>query len=311
MTARPACSRSTEGAVVVVGSVNRDITVRTARIPSAGETVIGRSVYYGLGGKGANQAVAAARAGTDVDLFATVGDDPEGYELLRSLSEYGVGTDLVAIAADAPTGSAHILLDDRGENRIVVVPGANATTTPERLHAVADRLYQADVLVAQGEVPQETLRALFELLLEDAPPVVLNLAPFLPLPLSGFRTVAVLVLNETETGQLLSQRAPDSLSQATAAARRLLEWVPAIVITLGADGALVASRDDGIRHIAAPPIERVVDTTGAGDALVGVLAAAVARKLPLSIAAAHAVRAATLSVGFLGAASSYPPFEID
>jgi ribokinase len=289
-----------DGSVLVVGSVNRDVVVRAARFPAPGETVAGGPVRFGLGGKGANQAVASARAGVKTKLLATVGTDEHGRELRRMLAEAGVDTGLVTEAVGYRTGLALITVDDAGENQIVVVSGANEATTARRVRDAESALTQASVIVAQGEIPLAAIEAL----VESAPAnVVLNLAPFVELPASVLRRIDVLVVNETEAAQLLGGPAPDELD----AVRALAELSRCTVITLGDRGAVFAGKDDVGRVPVLWPV-RVVDTTGAGDAFVGVLAAELAAGSALAVAVASAVAAASRTVEVAGAAESYPDF---
>jgi ribokinase len=296
--------------VLVVGSLNQDVTVVVRRFPAPGETLLGESVAYGLGGKGANQAVAVARAGVGAALLASVGDDAAGTQLSATLAGYGVDTSLLTVVTGTPTGSAHITVDASGRNQIVVVPGANGHTTPQRVTAAADAVRSAKVVVTQGEIPADTVATLVALAHESATIAVLNLAPVIALPAQLLERVGVLVVNETEAAELAGGEPPADPDAAAVLAGRLTERVPAVVITLGAQGAVVAERGGEPRRIPAPAPERVVDTTGAGDALVGVLAAALARGSSLAVATQDAVRAASRTVEAPGAAPSYPRFAL-
>ena len=298
------------GSVLVVGSVNRDVTVRTSRFPAPGETVTGESVAYGLGGKGANQAVAAARAGVSVQLLATVGDDDPGRALRAELERLGVGTALVRASTGRATGSAHITVDASGQNHIVVVPGANAETGPAQVHDARDALGRAAVVIVQTEIPEPTVTALVDLAHGTPARVVLNLAPVIRLPDPVLAGADVLVVNEHEASALLGGPAPVTVAAAGEAARLLLRRTPAVVVTLGPQGAVWASRDGAGGHVEAPGAARVVDTTGAGDALVGVLGAALAAGASLGGAVRDAVTAATRSVELPGAGGSYPRFAL-
>lgn len=295
--------------VVVVGSINRDITVLTDRFPEPGETLLGRSVTYGLGGKGANQAAAAARAGAEVAFLGAVGDDGPGQELRATLEEFGIDTALLNTAPGTSTGTAHITVNANGENHIIVVPGANATTTAQAVADARDRLGAARVLVCQGEVPSETVNAVVELGRATGADVVLNLAPVIPA--GPFDGLAVLVVNESEAGLMLDTAPPEGIDEALEAARLLrMRGIRRVVITLGSQGAVYAGADeDG--HVPAPRPRAVVDTTGAGDAAVGVLAAGLAQNLPFERCVQAAVRAGSLSVERPGASASYPRFKLD
>lgn len=297
--------------MVVVGSVNRDLVATVDHLPTAGETVGGDSLREGLGGKGANQAVAAARAGASVRLLATVGDDPAGAWLRAELDRLGVATDLVA-AAPRPSGTALVTVDTRGENQIVVVSGANAATTPERVDALASQLGPSTVVVVQGEVPVATIEATVRTGRAAGATVIVNLAPCVALP-EGLLEGCVVVVNEIEAGQLLGMAAPRSVASACDAAVAVAEvaGVGSVgVVSLGAAGVVWATSGAGASHVAAPRVDAVRDTTGAGDALVGVLAASLAKGAALAEAVADAVTAASTSVAHPGAAGGYPPFSL-
>jgi ribokinase len=283
----------------VIGSVNQDITVRVQRFPAPGETLIGRSVAYALGGKGANQAVASARTGTPTALLATVGDDPAGHQLRHWLAERGVDVSLVR-AARLSSGTAHILVDDSGENQIVVVSGANAGTDALWVDAASEAVTSAAVVVLQGEIPVAGIERAVAL----GARTILNLAPVVAVAPETLAHVDILVVNEAEAEQLLGR----TVSGDTMAAVDALAAIGgAAVLTLGAGGAVWAG--DGRGHAPAPTVVPV-DTTGAGDAFVGVLAAAIARGQTLEHAVHDGVRAASQSVLLPGAAMSYPAFEL-
>ncbi len=271
-------------AVLVIGSVNQDFTVRVDRFPGPGETVVGLDVAYALGGKGANQAVACARTGTSTALLATVGDDAAGRELTSELARLGVDIALVT-ACGLPTGTAHILVDARGENQIVVVPGANTATSPVRVADVADAVAGSAVVVLQAEVPVATIE---RAVATAGGIVVLNLAPVLELSPETLARVDILVVNEVEAGLLLGHGV--TAGNAMAAAERLTDRCRAVVVTLGPGGAVWAGKGGGR---AGAPVVEAVDTTGAGDAFVGVLAAAISSGRPLAEAVRSGVRAAS------------------
>ncbi|WP_329454463.1 ribokinase [Streptomyces sp. NBC_01497] len=297
------------GCVLVVGSVNRDVTVSTERFPAPGETVLGGPVVTGLGGKGANQAVAAVRAGATGRFLATVGDDSDGRELLRSLAAADVDTTLVEHVAQAPTGTALITVDAAGENQIVVVAGANTATGAARVRAASEAVRAADVVVAQGEIP---VAAIEEIAAAGPRLFVLNLAPYVKVSLEVLTRVDVLVVNATEAGQILGSTTPSGADEALEAVRALAGIARNAVVTLGGDGAVLAGPAargrTGARHIPVPCAVPVVDATGAGDAFVGVLAARLAAGDALDEAAASAVQAATATVRVRGAAPAYPDF---
>ncbi|WP_152190825.1 ribokinase [Georgenia satyanarayanai] len=285
------------GRVVVVGSANVDLVVPVPRHPAGGETVLGGTLERHPGGKGANQAVAAARAGgADTTFVGALGEDESGELLHASLAGAGVRTDLVARVAE-PTGTALISVDPGGENTIIVAPGANSLVAvgPEQ----AGRLAEADVVLAQLEIPLAAILAAAAARRAGAL-LVLNAAPSRELPEEVWSAVDVLVVNEHEAADLSGGGAePVDL------ARALLARVPAVVVTLGGAGSLVAERDGEPVHVPAFPVAPV-DTTGAGDTFCGVLAAALAGGAPLTDAARLAAAAGALATTAPGAQESVP-----
>jgi len=286
-------------AVAVVGSLNMDLVVRVPELPGPGETVSGGDLFRNPGGKGANQAVAAARLGRRVAMVGCVGDDEAGRDLLAALAADGVDHARVRVAGDAPSGTALILVSDDGENQIVVSPGANARLTPGDVAAAEATLAAAAVTLLQLEVPLETVAAAAG---TAGGRVVLNPAPVRPLPDELLGRVDVLVPNRVELAQLTGGPAPDTVEEAARLAGRLP--ARAVVVTLGADGALVVE-DGQASHIPAVPV-RPVDTTAAGDAFCGGLADALAGGADLQEAARRAVRVAAAACLRRGAQASLP-----
>ncbi len=296
--------RRPDGSVVVVGSVNTDYVLRVARRPDGGETVADAELELHPGGKGANQAVAAARSGASVHLVARVGDDAAGQARLAQLRAHGVEVDHVRPTPGAPTGTAVILLTPDGENSIVVAPGANGRLSPADLDDAGALISSASVLLAQLEVGLDAVRRAVQLAPAGAL-VVLNAAPYRDLPPELLRHVDVLVVNQSEAAALSGQPVRDETG-ARAVLPELRRLGPAaVVVTLGADGAL-ASSSQGEELVPAPPTE-VVDTTGAGDAFVGGLAAVLAAGRPLAEAVRVGVRLGSATVAHLGATPYLPP----
>jgi ribokinase len=289
-------------AVVVVGSVNADLVVTVDRYPGPGETVPGRGGTVLPGGKGANQAVAAARLGATVALVGAVGDDAYAETATTCLRDAGV--DLTALARrPGPTGLAVVTVAADGENTIVVVPGANATVSPADVAAHGDVIAAAAVVVVQGELPRETTEAAAR---ATRSRLIVNLAPAGALDPAVLRRADPLVVNEHEAGYALALLDPtataaDGIALATALGDA---GVPSVVVTLGGAGAVVFSGDT-VDHLAAPAVP-VRDTTGAGDAFVGALAARLAAGDDLPGAARFAVRVGAYSVQRPGAQPSYP-----
>jgi ribokinase len=278
------------GRVVVVGSANVDLAVDVPRPPKAGETILGGRLRRSPGGKGANQAVAAAWAGAAVTTFVgALGEDEAADLILVSLGGAGVRTDLVE-RADAPTGTAFVTVSPDGENAIVVAPGANDHV---RIGAAqADRIAEADVVLAQLEIPLDVVAAAAAAARPDAV-LILNAAPSRELPDSLWEVVDLLVVNEHEAADLAGE--PEAL----------LKRVPAVVVTLGGEGCAVLRRDQ--EPVRVPGIRGdAVDTTGAGDTFCGVLAAGLAQGLDLPDAARLASAAGALAVTRPGAQEAVP-----
>ncbi|WP_232247302.1 ribokinase [Kitasatospora azatica] len=284
--------------IVVVGSVNLDQLIEVVALPRPGETVQGGPVARLGGGKGANQAVAAARLGRSVALVGAVGTDQDSAGLRQELAAEGI--DITRLAAvPGPPGQAVVLVDQQAENCIVVSPGANAAVGPPTVEAAARELAAAAVVVAQLEIPLPAVLAAARLARGT---FVLNPAPAVALPPELWPLVDVLVPNRTELARLAG--VPEVLDVAHAARLAAALPCPRVVVTLGAAGALVC---EGAAYelIAAPPA-RAVDTTGAGDTFCGALAVALAEGRPLGAAARFAVRAAALSVERTGARTAMP-----
>lgn len=281
--------------IAVVGSMNLDTTATVDRLPLPGETVLGSGHFTDTGGKGANQAVAAARLGRSVAMLGAVGDDDAGRRLLAVLS--GDGVDVAAVrTSDQPTGIALITVDGAGENTIVVSPGATGTYGPDDLDH--DVLASASVVLAQLELPVETVVAAAA----ASGRFVLNPAPARSLPEELLAATDVLVPNATELALLAGAPVPDGPDQAADAARSL--DVPSVVVTLGADGAVVVDGDRAT-HVAAPSID-AVDPTAAGDAFCGALADALVGGAELVDAARWAVRAGAVTATRWGAQAALP-----
>ncbi len=288
-------------AVTVVGSLNRDIVIRTTRLPSRGETLLAISHMENLGGKGANQAVAAARLGRQVAIVGCVGADDTGQRFVELFARENVDTGHLRVDAHHPTGLALIAVEPSGENRIMVSPGANWRMTPADVSRAADALGAAAVTLLQLEVPLDTVTAAAS---GASGIVVLNPAPARDLPDELLANVGVLVPNLGELAALAGSEPSDDLDDV----RRQADRFPAqeaIVVTLGAQGALLLEKGRPPRHYPAPGVA-VVDTTAAGDGFCGALADALARNQSLGAAVEWAVRVAALVVTKPGAIAALP-----
>ncbi|MCH0571074.1 ribokinase [Streptomyces sp. MUM 136J] len=287
--------------LLVVGSANADLVIGVERRPGAGETVLGSELAVHPGGKGANQAVAAARLGADTALLARVGDDAHGRLLLSSLRAAGVDT-VGVLVGGAPTGVALITVDPSGDNSIVVSPGANARLAPEDIRAAGSLFHASRVVSAQLEIPLETVVEVVRSLAPGSR-LVLNPSPPRPLPREVLDACDPLIVNEHEARVVLGDACVSELPEDWA--RLLLAKGPrSVVVTLGARGALVASAS-GVFRVASVEVE-AVDTTGAGDAFTAALAFRLATGADLPEAAAYAARVGAAAVTKRGAQESYP-----
>ncbi|MGW7464780.1 ribokinase [Streptomyces xantholiticus] len=283
--------------IVVLGSTNMDLVAFVAQAPKRGETVTGREFRTIPGGKGANQAVAAARAGGEVAMIGAVGSDAFGPQLRHTLESCGVDTDLLR-TTEGPSGTAHIVVDDEGGNAIVVIPGANGTVT-SLAHGEEALIATADTLLLQLELPLRAVLDGAEAARRHGVRTVLTPSPAQPLSPELLAATDLLVPNEHEAATITGIADPWS------AAQELLRQVPEVVITLGSAGCLHAAR--GTEPITVPaPSVTAVDTTAAGDTFVGALAVALGEKKPVPQCLAWACAAAALSVQHPGASSSMP-----
>ena len=297
--------------VFVVGSINQDFVLKVERRPKPGETVTDAVLSTHNGGKGANQAAAAALLGGSVVLLGRVGDDGFGGPLVRALAEKGVDTALIEEASDSSTGTAFITVTEDGENSITVAPGANRRLTPEDVDAARGAIAGAAVLVAQMEVPRECVARAVEVAGEEGTRAILNLAPPFDVPRAVLEGLDPLVVNEHEAAFLLDGgvKGVEGVEGALPAASRLVALGPkSAVVTVGADGAVFAE-GDAAGHVPAPEAD-VVDTTGAGDAFVGALALRLARGASLEEAVSYAVRAGSAAVTREGAQGALPTPDV-
>jgi ribokinase len=290
--------------VTVVGSLNMDLVARAPRIPRPGETLIGTAFHTVPGGKGANQAVAGARLGARVSMVGRVGRDGFGEALLENLALDGIDHTFVIQDLEAATGVALIVVDDAGQNSIVVASGANMRLSPGDVDAAEAAIVGADVLLLQLESPLETVARAAEVAHAHGVPVILNPAPARKLPDTLLALVDVLIPNESETA-LLSDMPVDDQAHAEEAAAALMELgVGTVILTLGKRGALLAQAG-GATHVPAFDVAPV-DTTAAGDAFVGGFAVALAEEKTLLEAARWGNAAGALATTKMGAQPSLP-----
>lgn len=285
--------------ILVVGSSNIDLVASVDRLPSRGETVLGYRFAQSFGGKGANQAVAAARAGAEVAFLSKLGADANGRLIEQHLAAQGLSRPILLRDAEFPTGVAMILVDLSGENQIAVVPGSNGRLAPADLRQHRELIAEARVLLLQMEIPRETVFEALRLGRECGLTTILNPAPAAPLPSDLLRLVDILTPNESEAQVLTGSADP-------AEAARILtdRGVGTVVVTCGANGAFLATGND-VTHIPGFLVE-TIDSTGAGDAFNGALACAVAEGVPIKSAIVRANAAGALATTGRGAQESMP-----
>ncbi len=290
--------------IVVVGSSSTDMIIQLERIPRPGETVLGGRFTMAAGGKGANQAVAAARAGGDVTFVARLGRDRFGDQIVAGFVKDGIQVDYVFRDKTSPTGVALIFVAPDGENSIAVAPGSNGSLSPADVRKARHAIAAASVLVVQLEIPLPTVQAAAEIAAEAGVPVILNPAPACRLSDELLALVSILTPNETEAELLTGIQVSDDATAERAADCLLARGVKTVIITLGPRGALVASQE--FRGLVPGFKVDADDTTAAGDVFNGALAVGLTRQQPLAEAVRFANAAAAVSVTRLGAQPSCP-----
>ena len=289
--------------IAVIGSTMMDLTVYADILPAAGETRFGESFTTGFGGKGANQAVMAARTGATVTMITGIGNDGFGDESLQNFKNSQMDTSSV-LRLDTHTGVAHIWVDGQGQNRISIVPGANFKLTPQDAIDEVSKLKNVSVLIAQCEIPQEVTLAAFRTAQELGITTILNPAPYQPLTDDLLELTDWLIPNEIEFAELdKAHRAPDT-DEIIASLRDKGRTI----VTLGSEGAALVTIDGKVKRFSAKKVS-ATDTTGAGDCFIGAFAAAIAAGANEESAVQFGIDCATKSVTRKGAQSSYPKIE--
>lgn len=291
------------GRIGVVGSNNIDLVTYIDRMPGAGETLDAPDFQIGFGGKGANQAVAAARLGADVAMVTRIGDDMFGPQQLDNFRAHGIDTTHVKVAPGTASGVAPIFVEPSGENRILIVKGANGALTPADVDAAEDMLAACDVILLQLEVPLETVYHSIALAARHGVATVLNPAPARDLDVTRLAGVTYLTPNETELSQMTGLPTASESQIETAARSLIARGIACVVVTLGGRGARLVTAE-AVTHIAPVPVDPV-DTTGAGDAFIGSFAHFLAGGAGAVAALTEAAHYAALSITRRGAQASY------
>jgi ribokinase len=290
--------------IAVVGSFVMDLIARVDAFPNDGQTIIGGAFLCLPGGKGANQAVAASRLGGSVQMFGRVGTDGYGETFLNVFKEANIDISYVKKLAEFPTAVGLIQIDNRAENRIVVIPGANYGYTETDLMADSEAIFKSDLVVTQLELRHEVTYKLIELCFEQGVPIVLNPAPAVKIPNEILKKVTYLTPNETEL-EILTDLKIETLDDAKIAITKLLMLgIKVVIATLGKNGALIGS-NDGFRHIPGYTVE-AIDTVAAGDSFNGALAVGIVEGKPMTDIVAYANAVGALTVTKHGAIPSLP-----
>jgi ribokinase len=290
--------------ITVIGSSNTDMIIKVPRLPKPGETVLGGKFSTAPGGKGANQAVAAARSGGNVTFVARVGDDIFGEQALKGFKEDGINTDFIIKDKDAPSGIAEIFVSEDGENSIAVALGANLNLSVYDVIAAKEAILASDILLMQLEIPLKTVQYAAKLAFDNGVRVILNPAPGQPLPIEILKTISILTPNETEAAMLTGIKIEDEGAAEDAGRILMSKGVNKVIITIGKKGALIL--DSSGSELVGGFKVHAIDTTAAGDIFNGALAVALAEKKNIWEAVKFGNAAAALSVTKLGAQPSAP-----
>ncbi len=291
--------------IYVIGSINTDMVAMTEQLPTPGETVMGGEFMMTAGGKGANQAVAAARLGGNVTMVARLGTDVFGDQSVARLQAEEINCDFISRDSKAASGVALISVDAKGENHIVVAPGANNTLHADIIDKALSDLPENAIVLLQLEIPIDTVAHVISATRDSDSKVILDPAPARELPENFLDGLYLITPNETEATHLSGVEVTDQESAKTAAKKLLQTGAQNVAITMGADGVLLASTDGNIQFIASPTV-RAIDTTAAGDCFNGALSVSIANGLSLEEGIKRACHAASISVTRQGAQNSMP-----
>lgn len=290
--------------ILVIGSSNTDMVIKTHSFPTPGETILGGRFLMNAGGKGANQAVAAARLGGVVTFVGKIGDDIFGKQAVQQLEDEGINVDFVAVDSENPSGVAMITVDRKGENSIVVAPGSNGTLSPADFDKAMTKLDESDFVLMQLEIPIQTVEYIAAKAAERQKKVILNPAPAAQLSNALLQNLYLITPNETEAELLTGTRVVDEQSALKAATQLHNKGVEVVIVTMGSAGAFLF--ENGHSELIRAPRVDAVDTTAAGDTFNGALVVALSEGKSMRESIAFANRAASISVTRMGAQSSVP-----
>ncbi len=294
------------GKILVIGSSNTDLFATMEHFPVAGETIEGLSFQQAMGGKGANQALAAHRAGGDVTFITSLGNDDNGQNALQYYKKEGLDVSFSLLSDAEPTGTAMIWVDKKGENSIVVIPGANKVLTPEYIISAEEKIGNADLIVLQMEIPYETVKTICKIAFKKGKKIFLNVAPARNLDDDILKTVHVLVVNETEA-EVISGVKVNEVGEEVVVNKLLRMGAQNVVLTLGKKGSLFKSKDKLLRIPAF--IVEAIDSTAAGDTFCGALVAELSKGHNMKESLEFATAAAAICVTRMGAQPSIPSEE--
>ena len=288
----------------VIGSSNTDMVIKSEKLPAPGETILGGTFLMNAGGKGANQAVAAAKLGASVVFVAKVGNDIFGKQAIQDFQNVGINTDFVFTDIETPSGVALILVDAKGENSIAVASGANGNLQTAEVAQALSIIQEGDIVLLQLEIPIPTVEFAIRQCFEKKATVILNPAPAQKLDESVYPYISIITPNETEAELLTGIKVTDLLSAEQAANALHAKGIPTVIITLGSKGAYFHTK--AVQQLIPSPIVKAIDSTAAGDVFNGALAVALSEGQSFETAITFACKAASISVTRMGAQASAP-----